>query len=74
MTALSPVALSVITGHHADPFQYLGPHLENDEPVVRVFLPSADRVAVIDDGGKERPLLRIHEAGLFAGPVVNTRS
>ena len=74
MTPLSPAALSVITGHHADPFQYLGPHRENDGPVVRVFLPNAERVAVVDDRNREQPLQRIHEAGLFAGPVVDAHS
>ena len=47
MNALSPdSADAVIDGRHADPFHYLGPHDEGDAPVVRVFLPDADAVAV----------------------------
>ncbi|MEA2906968.1 MAG: 1,4-alpha-glucan branching enzyme [Alphaproteobacteria bacterium] len=71
MKQLSPSALAVVTGNHADPFNYLGPHLENNEPVVRVFLPAAERVTVVDDAGRESPLPRIHDAGLFAGPVAD---
>ena len=37
----SPEAYAVIEGRHSDPFHYLGPHLEGDVPVVRVFLPDA---------------------------------
>ncbi|MBX6425487.1 MAG: 1,4-alpha-glucan branching protein GlgB [Variibacter sp.] len=68
MTALDPAALAIIGGYHADPFAYLGPHVENGQPVVRAFLPDADRVAVVHEG-RETELARIHEAGLFAGPV-----
>src|SRR5262249_49381781 len=67
MTAPSPDALAVIEGRHADPFRYLGPHLENGVPIVRVFLPDAQHVFVIGARGEERPLDRIHDAGLFVG-------
>jgi 1,4-alpha-glucan branching enzyme len=69
MSALSPAAEAVVNGRHADPFNYLGLHLENDRPVVRVFLPEASHVAVLDDAGNVSDLPRLHEAGLFAGPV-----
>jgi len=36
--------------------------------VVRVFLPNAADVAVIDEHGRASNLRRIHDAGLFAGP------
>jgi 1,4-alpha-glucan branching enzyme len=68
MTALSPEAVAVIEGRHADPFRYLGPHVENGVPIVRVFLPDARHVTAIGTRGEERPLERIHEAGLFVGP------
>ncbi len=71
MTALSPEAYAVIEGRHTDPFHYLGPHLENDRPVVRVFLPDAERVALVDEHGQESDLRRIHDAGLFAGTPAN---
>jgi len=66
MTVLSPAAREIIAGRHADPFRYLGPHTENDETVVRVFLPDARRVVAIGEHG-ERELPRIDDAGLFAG-------
>lgn len=67
MTDLSSTAREIIAGRHADPFRYLGPHTENDETVVRVFLPDARRVVAVGARG-ERELERIDAAGLFAGP------
>jgi 1,4-alpha-glucan branching enzyme len=69
MTDLSPAALAIIGGYHANPFEYLGPHREKNERVVRVFMPEADRVSIVDDVGHERDLPLVHDAGLFAGPV-----
>ena len=68
MTDLAPAARDIIAGRHADPFSYLGPHKENDQTVVRVFLPDASRVVALADGG-ERELRRIDPAGLFAGAL-----
>src|SRR5215470_11119645 len=72
MGRLSSQALAVIGGYHANPFEYLGPHVEDDAPVVRVFMPNAARVAIIDEGGKESELPLVHDAGLFVGPVEAT--
>ncbi|MFL6928668.1 MAG: 1,4-alpha-glucan branching protein GlgB [Xanthobacteraceae bacterium] len=72
MTELSPAAFAIIGGYHANPFEYLGPHVEDDERVVRVFMPDAERVAIVDDIGHERELPLVHDAGLFAGPVDST--
>ena len=74
MTELSPEAYAVIEGRHSDPFHYLGPHLEGDVPVVRVYLPDAEAVKAIDDEGHECELKRIHEAGLFSGRLENGAS
>ena len=71
MSFLTPEAYAVIEGRHSDPFRYLGPHLENGASVVRVFLPDAEEVAVIDDEGHERDLQRIHDVGLFEGHLDN---
>jgi 1,4-alpha-glucan branching enzyme len=68
MTVLSPAARAILAGRHADPFVYLGPHTENDETVVRVFLPDASRVVAVSKSG-ERKLDRIDPAGLFAGTL-----
>jgi 1,4-alpha-glucan branching enzyme len=67
MTALSPEAYAVIEGRHSDPFHYLGLHVEDGDPVVRVFLPDAAEVAVVDERGHENSLRRVHDAGLFVG-------
>ena len=40
-------------------------------PVVRVFLPDAEEVAVVDEQGHESELERVHDAGLFAGRLSN---
>ena len=72
MTDLSSTAREIIAGRHADPFRYLGPHTENDETVVRVFLPDARRVIAVGARG-ERELERIDAAGLFAGPFDDPR-
>jgi 1,4-alpha-glucan branching enzyme len=70
MTApLPPEAYAIVEGRHPDPFHYLGRHTENDGPVVRVFLPEAADVAVIDESGRTSSLRRVHEAGLFVGPL-----
>jgi 1,4-alpha-glucan branching enzyme len=71
MNSLSPEAYAVIEGRHSDPFRYLGPHLEGDVPVVRVFLPDAERVAIVDEQGHESDLQRIHDIGLFEGRLAN---
>ena len=70
MIELSAVAREIIAGHHADPFHYLGPHTENDETIVRVFLPDANRVVAIGER-EEHELERIDPAGLFVGPLDN---
>ncbi len=71
MNSLSPEAYAVIEGRHSDPFHYLGPHVEGDVPVVRVFLPDAEGVAIVDEQGHESDLARIHDAGLFEGRLAN---
>src|SRR5438445_643249 len=71
MSSLSPEAYAVIEGRHSDPFRYLGPHVEGDVPLVRIFLPDAEGVAIVDEQGHERGLERIHDAGLFEGRLSN---
>src|SRR3569833_2706510 len=69
MKTLSPDARDVIAARHSDPFHFLGPHRENDQTVVRVFLPEASQVVALAPDGSERELAQIAPAGLFAGPV-----
>ena len=66
---INSAARAIIEGHHHDPFDYLGWHHEGDARVVRVFLPNASEVKVVDDAGHVSALPRLHDAGLFAGPV-----
>ena len=66
---LPPEAYAVIEGRHHDPFQYLGPHVQDGVAVVRVFLPDASRVSLLPEKGREVRLERLHEAGLFAGSL-----
>lgn len=68
MTVLTPDAVAVIDGCHADPFRYLGPHVDGGRGVLRVFLPDAIKVSAIWADGRETSLDRIHERGLFLGP------
>ncbi|MDF3075524.1 MAG: 1,4-alpha-glucan branching enzyme [Alphaproteobacteria bacterium] len=73
MTMLSPLAWAVIEGRAGDPFAYLGLHREDGRNVVRAFLPEARKVSVLqDDRATELP--RIHDAGLFAGPVPSSNA
>src|SRR5262245_22365532 len=74
MSSLSAEAYAVIEGRHADPFRYLGPHAEGDGTIVRVFLPGAEQVAVVDEQGDECGLTRVHDAGLFEGRTPNGAS
>ncbi|MDB5630614.1 MAG: 1,4-alpha-glucan branching enzyme [Tardiphaga sp.] len=71
MTQLTAEAYAIVEGRHSDPFHYLGPHSENDQTVVRAFLPDAATVEAVDAHGKVAPLDRIHDAGLFAGTLPN---
>jgi len=74
VNALSPEACAVVEGQHPDPFRYLGLHVEDDVSVVRVFLPNASEVGVVDEKGHTSNLRRIHEAGLFVGQLSNGSS
>jgi 1,4-alpha-glucan branching enzyme len=69
MNDLLPAVQALLGGYHADPFNYLGPHYEGDQPVVRALLPSATGVGVRYEAGDEYELPPIHPDGLFAGPV-----
>jgi 1,4-alpha-glucan branching enzyme len=71
MSSLSSEAYAVLEGRHPDPFHYLGPHFEDDAPVVRVYLPDAEEVKAVGEHGDECELHRVHDAGLFVGSLKN---
>ncbi|ABD06590.1 1,4-alpha-glucan branching enzyme [Rhodopseudomonas palustris HaA2] len=68
---LTDDAYAVLEGRHADPFRYLGPHPEDDRVVVRALLPDATAVEAVGEHGETAILERVHDAGLFAGPLPN---
>ena len=72
MTELTHVARNIIAGRHADPFHFLGPHIENNETIVRAFLPNAERVIAVGERG-EHELKKVDPAGLFVGPLDNPK-
>jgi 1,4-alpha-glucan branching enzyme len=71
MTKLTAEAYAIVEGRHADPFHYLGRHQEDDQTVVRAFLPEASAVDVVDEHGATAALERVHDAGLFVGNMPN---
>ena len=71
MSNLPEEAYAIVEGRHSDPFHYLGPHKEADRTIVRAFLPGASNVDAIDAHGAATALERLHEAGLFVGPLSN---
>ena len=71
MNKLSAEAYAIVEGRHADPFRYLGIHKEGEKTVVRAFLPDASNVEAVGEHGETAKLVRIHDAGLFAGAMPN---
>jgi 1,4-alpha-glucan branching enzyme len=69
-------AQAIADGDHSDPFGYLGMHKSADWLVVRAFLPGAASVHVLAAAGGKRvaELPRVHDAGVFAGPLPRRRS
>ena len=61
---LDPRAELLLQGRLHDPFAYLGPHLENERYVVRVFNPYASEIWLKTTHGSEA-LERVHSDGLF---------
>src|SRR5919202_5253216 len=74
LTPPSDIA-AIVEARHSDPFAVLGMHETGGDVVVRVFLPWAGRVEVIDarSGDAVATLPKLHEAGFFAGPIAGRR-
>jgi 1,4-alpha-glucan branching enzyme len=65
---------AIVHGHHHDPFSYLGMHQTETGLVVRVFLPQARGVTLIDEAGKAAAEFeRIDASGLFIARVADTK-
>jgi len=71
MTAIrSSDAQAIVAGTHGDPFAVLGMHGGADALSVRVFLPGAERIDVLDDEEAVASLSPVEGAdGLFAGDI-----
>jgi 1,4-alpha-glucan branching enzyme len=63
---------AIALGNDPDPFLFLGMHRVRGKLFVRVFEPRASRISVLRaiDGAPMGELPRLHEAGIFMGPVV----
>ncbi|HWG80181.1 MAG TPA: 1,4-alpha-glucan branching enzyme, partial [Stellaceae bacterium] len=69
MVALSAGARAVLEARHGDPFAFLGMHAAGGNLCVRVFLPWAHRMWVVDaaSGAVAGELSRLHQEGLWSG-------
>ena len=64
---------AIVHAHHHDPFSYLGMHQTADGLAVRVFLPQAHAVTLIDAAGKPvAEFERIDPEGLFVAHLKGT--
>ncbi len=62
---------AIVRADHHDPFSFLGMHRDGQGLVVRVFLPDAQGVELIDgrSGAAVAPFSKIHHDGLFVARV-----
>jgi len=69
MVALSAGARAILEARHGDPFAFLGMHVVGGNLCVRVLLPWARRLSVVDatTGAVAGELARVHEDGLWSG-------
>ncbi|MDP9138812.1 MAG: alpha-amylase family glycosyl hydrolase, partial [Pseudomonadota bacterium] len=75
-SSMSPEKISaaeiaaIVEGRHADPFSILGVHKAGRRWIACTFIAGAERAAAATlDGASLGELARLHDAGLFAGPV-----
>ena len=59
---LDPALQKITQARHHDPFEVLGRHEKGDEAVVRVFLPHAQKVTIVEG---DLTLQRIEGTDLF---------
>ncbi|MGO4138762.1 1,4-alpha-glucan branching protein GlgB [Rhizobium brockwellii] len=64
---------ALIEGRHDDPFSILGPHQSGGMTIVRVYLPGAEAVDLIDatSGRVVAPFSIAHPSGLFAAAAAS---
>ncbi len=59
----------LVQGEHGDPHHVLGFHKVDGTTIVRVYRPEAVGVSVLLPNGESFALERVHDAGIFTGPV-----
>jgi 1,4-alpha-glucan branching enzyme len=67
-SALDATTLAaIIDGRHSDPYAVLGPHEDDGTVIIRVFVPAASRMEVIDPvtGASIASMTRVAEPGFF---------
>ena len=69
MKPLSPEAIAVIEGRHADPFRYLGPQVEDGRPCLRVFIPDAKRITALWETNNPTSTAQTSVSVLFGQPA-----
>lgn len=63
-----PEVDAFLAGRHGDPFAFMGPHSVKGGFAVRVFVPHAEAVELVGEGGKVlAELEQVDPAGFFAG-------
>ncbi|EJC63763.1 alpha-1,4-glucan:alpha-1,4-glucan 6-glycosyltransferase [Rhizobium leguminosarum bv. viciae WSM1455] len=64
---------ALIEGRHGDPFSILGPHESGGMTIVRIYLPGAEAVDLIDatSGRVVAPFSIAHPSGLFAATAAS---
>ncbi|BAQ15612.1 1,4-alpha-glucan branching protein GlgB [Methyloceanibacter caenitepidi] len=61
---------AIAAARHGDPFAVLGPHVCGDGVSIRVMMPAAERVDVLDESGRALAALeKLHDDGFFAGLI-----
>ncbi|MGD8941046.1 MAG: hypothetical protein PVJ72_16795, partial [Gammaproteobacteria bacterium] len=68
LQSLTPEMLKIVEARHHDPFAVLGKHSLQDEDIVRVFLPAAKEVFLVDI---DAPMTRLPDTDVFVwqGPA-----
>ncbi|MBC7765582.1 MAG: 1,4-alpha-glucan branching protein GlgB [Hyphomonadaceae bacterium] len=56
---------ATVTGNNDDPFSFLGMHQTSKGIEVRVFIPTATKVRILDMQGEGYPTRKMHEEGYF---------
>jgi 1,4-alpha-glucan branching enzyme len=67
-SAPQEVVAAFLASRHADPFALLGPHEAGGGLVIRAFVPHAETLEVLHEGGRAQ-LTRRDDAGFFEGLV-----